>query len=326
MYRLNLSLVLLLFIPNIVFAFNWLQNSEQQAATAFEQKKYSEAAELFTDSYRRGVALYREGQFAEAAAAFASVDRPEVKMSALYNLGNAYFQQKEYEKAIQTYEQVLAEQPDHQDARYNLALAQQQIQPPESQPEQAPNQETKDSQSKQDKNAQQEQNGESQQNQDAQSDSSNPSQAQPDKNTPAPQPDESNESKPPETTQQTSPQNSEVPQTQSKQSAHQQNLEKQPSPQEGAQSQTEQQKPENEKPTDQTESTTTLAGEDQASKDALAQDKEGGQVTSKRFLDESDMEADAFLNQIAENPQQLLRNQFYLDAQQAKIEQPDKPW
>lgn len=311
MYRLNLSFILLLFMPNMVFAFNWLQNSEQQAATAFEQERYSEAAELFTDSYRKGVALYREGLFAEAADAFAHVDRPKVKMSALYNLGNAYFQQKEYEKAIEAYEKVLAEQPEHQDARHNLALAQQQIQPPESQPEQSPEQKADDSQPEQSENTQKGQNRESQQNQDAQSSSSHDSQTQNDKNKPTQQQQESNESTAPDTQQSPPQNNNEVAQqTPSEQLSDQQNLKEQPSSQENA-NHTEQKMPENAKPTHQMEPTL---------------DKEGSQVSFQKTLDEKDMEANAFLNQIVENPKQLLRNQFYLDAQRAKTEQPDKPW
>ncbi len=115
------KIILLLSISSIVSATSWFQNSEQQGKTAFEQEKYSEAIKLFADPYKRGVALYKDGQYASATEAFSSIDHPA--LNAQYNLGNSYFQQQEYEKAIQAYEQVLKIQPDHDDVRANLELA-----------------------------------------------------------------------------------------------------------------------------------------------------------------------------------------------------------
>jgi len=122
------KVLLLLSISSIVYANSWFQNSDQQGKVAFDQKDYAEAVKLFDDPYKRGVALYQDGQYVAAAEAFASVNRPEISLDAQYNLGNSYFQQQEYEKAIQAYEQVLATQPDYDDAKDNLKLAKQQLQ------------------------------------------------------------------------------------------------------------------------------------------------------------------------------------------------------
>ena len=105
----------------------WFRNNEQDAARIFDEGDYLVAAEAFDDEYRRGVALYRAGKYSEASDAFEQVDRSEVKVDALYNLGNSRFMETRYADAIQAYESVLAQRPDHRDASNNLALAQQML-------------------------------------------------------------------------------------------------------------------------------------------------------------------------------------------------------
>jgi hypothetical protein len=48
--------------------------------------------------------------------------------------------------------------------------------------------------------------------------------------------------------------------------------------------------------------------------------------TNRQIVNETDLMADALLNQISENPQQLLQRQFYLDARRIDAKQPDKSW
>ncbi len=119
------AIVLIGLLSNTVLAVDWLRNNEQIAQAHFNAGHYTEAAALFNDAYRQGVALYRAGQYAAAASAFNRVERPAVQLDAQYNLGNAHFMQGDYGGAIQAYEQVLRTDPDHADARYNLALVRQ---------------------------------------------------------------------------------------------------------------------------------------------------------------------------------------------------------
>lgn len=65
----------------------------------FEQKRYAEAAELFTDPAWKGVAMYRSDQYWRAAEAFVRADDPV----SLYNLGNCYARLGYYELALQAY-------------------------------------------------------------------------------------------------------------------------------------------------------------------------------------------------------------------------------
>jgi len=74
------------------------------------------AAKLFSDPSWRGLALYRAGQWNEAARIFATTIKEN------YNLGNALAQNGHYNEAIAAYERALADQPDDEDAAYNKAL------------------------------------------------------------------------------------------------------------------------------------------------------------------------------------------------------------
>lgn len=128
MYQVQIcSFILLCLVYYGSWATDWFKNTDQQAQTAFEQKDYAKSAQLFTDPYQRGVALYRNGQYTEAIEAFTAVTSPETRLDAQYNLGNAYFQQGDYQKALAAYEQVLAERPTDEDAKHNLVLAKQSL-------------------------------------------------------------------------------------------------------------------------------------------------------------------------------------------------------
>ena len=275
-----------LALPNLAWAWTWFQNTEQQAEKHFEQEQYSDAAQLFNDAYKRGVALYKAEQYVAATEAFTKVTRPEVTLDAQYNLGNAYFQQKEYEKAINAYEQVLSEQPEHEDARHNLELAQQQLQQATDQNQS----QTDDSKSNEANNSESEQQNstpsESEQQDSAQSEQNN---------------SDPNESNSPNTEQQSS----EAQEPQSKQ-------------------------PESSEQTSSTLDNSEESDEAQAaaqnSDQQEAMDSEAQSTSEAQLQSENDMMADALLNRISANPQQLLQGQFYLDARNSKAKPPDKPW
>ncbi|MES9906492.1 MAG: tetratricopeptide repeat protein, partial [Sedimenticola sp.] len=98
-------------------------NSEQRGEQLFQQGDFAEAAALFSDPYRRGVALYRLGDYPQAAKAFELTERGEVLQDALYNLGNSRFMQKDYEGAVNAFDKVLEQEPNHADAGHNRGLA-----------------------------------------------------------------------------------------------------------------------------------------------------------------------------------------------------------
>jgi Ca-activated chloride channel family protein len=98
-------------------------NSEQQAQQQYADGNFSMAAENFKDPYRKGVALYRAGKYAEAEQQFLQADRKPIKTSALFNAGNAQMQQRKWRAAIKSYETVLALEPYNYPAQHNLEIA-----------------------------------------------------------------------------------------------------------------------------------------------------------------------------------------------------------
>ncbi|MEA3278773.1 MAG: tetratricopeptide repeat protein [Pseudomonadota bacterium] len=96
-----------------------LLTPDQQGQRLFDRGQFAEAAERFADPMRRGVALYRAGDFQAAAASFAQIDSAE----AAFNRGNALILLGHYEGAIQAFRRAHQLRPDWPAAATNLAIA-----------------------------------------------------------------------------------------------------------------------------------------------------------------------------------------------------------
>ena len=128
--------------------------------------------------YNLGRAFVQSGDTARAQSAFrkaiGSTEDRALKSSAWHNLGNLSLQQSELSPAIQAYKQALRENPENEEARYNLAYAmrlaqQQQDQNQDQQQDQDQQDQNQDQQQDQDQDQdQQDQNQDDQQNQDQQ--------------------------------------------------------------------------------------------------------------------------------------------------------------
>lgn len=111
---------------NPVQALTWRElfvNTNMRGQEAYVNGNFNDAAQIFTDPYKKGVALYRDGQFAQAELEFNQVQNKQLQTSAIYNAGNAQMQQRKWEAAIDSYEAVLAEEPDNFPAQHNLEIA-----------------------------------------------------------------------------------------------------------------------------------------------------------------------------------------------------------
>jgi len=81
-------------------------------------------ADLTGDLWKRGNDAYLRGDYPAAVAAYQQLDRQQIVSAELqFNLGNAYYRQGQLGRAIWSWERALALDPDHEDARYNLAQA-----------------------------------------------------------------------------------------------------------------------------------------------------------------------------------------------------------
>ncbi len=92
------------------------ENSVGQILLA--ENKPEEAMHVFSDSRWQAVALYRAGRFNRSIGAFS--EGRDIR--SLYNIGNAYAQLGRYDEAVAVFEDVISEQPEHEDARFNLEL------------------------------------------------------------------------------------------------------------------------------------------------------------------------------------------------------------
>ena len=94
------------------------QTPDQQGAKALARGDATAAADLFESPRWRAAAHYESGDFAAAEAAFEGLPG----LSDRYNHGNALARAGRLEEAMAVYEGVLAEDPDHRDARFNRDL------------------------------------------------------------------------------------------------------------------------------------------------------------------------------------------------------------
>lgn len=99
---------------------NIFLNQNQKAKKLFDQGKFKQSSQLFSNSYNSGVAKFRDNNFAGAEAEFQKTADHDI--NARYNLGNSLFKQHKYSQAKETYQKVLAENPHHQNAKYNLKI------------------------------------------------------------------------------------------------------------------------------------------------------------------------------------------------------------
>ena len=117
---LILPLLILPYSPGAE-ALSWdelWQNRNQQGSVLFEQGAHDAAAELFDHPRWKASSLYRAGKYEEALQFWES----EEAADSQYNRGNALAKMGRYEDAIEAYQQVLDQYPQHQDASYNKQL------------------------------------------------------------------------------------------------------------------------------------------------------------------------------------------------------------
>ena len=95
---------------------SWFLNDNQEALKNFKEQNYGAAAEKFTDTQWKASAAYKSGDYDAAFKNFAKGN----DVTALYNQGNALAKGGKIDEAIKKYEEVLQQQPDFEDAKFNL--------------------------------------------------------------------------------------------------------------------------------------------------------------------------------------------------------------
>jgi Ca-activated chloride channel family protein len=144
----------------------WLR-SDQIAKQELDNGDVEKAAEMFEDPAWKGAAHYRAGNFDDALKFLQETEGAENK----YNLGNTLARKGMYEQAISLYDEVLAENPDNEDAKYNKKLLEEELekqQEEQQQPQESTSDENQEQQDQQQENQNQDDSQQEQQQSDQQ--------------------------------------------------------------------------------------------------------------------------------------------------------------
>lgn len=118
--------LLLLPLPRTGYAWDWeglWATPEQQAERAFHQGKFGEAAEKFRDPRWKAAARYKAGEYQEAWETL----RGDQSSDGFYNRGNALTRMGRLKEASDAYGEALRLDPGNEDARYNKALVEKEL-------------------------------------------------------------------------------------------------------------------------------------------------------------------------------------------------------
>ena len=140
---------------------SWKDTASQEAEQAvnlYEENKLDEALVKITSAqvgmpdspelqYNMGNVLYKQGKFEDARAGYmvASQNAPaKLAQSATFNVGNASFKAGDLEAAVEAYVKALLQDPNDDEARFNLEVALRTKQDQQRQSDQSEDQEQQD--------------------------------------------------------------------------------------------------------------------------------------------------------------------------------------
>ena len=190
LFLVSLSFVLIFATP--AFSQKKVRQELRKGNKEYKQEKYNEAeinyrkaleinARSTDAAYNLGNTLYKQSKFPEAmeqyeAALSREKDR-ELAAANFHNIGNISMNTKEYQKSVEAYKKSLRLNPNDDETRYNLALAQKLLENQQQQQNQDKNKDKQDQKQDQQKQDQQKQD-QKQDKKDQQKQQQNPEQMQ----------------------------------------------------------------------------------------------------------------------------------------------------
>jgi Ca-activated chloride channel family protein len=306
------AFLFILLVPNFSLQAgikeNYFMNSEERGKLAFDNQEYTAAIDAFEDSYRRGVAYYKLGNYPEAEKMFRESSRKEVAIEAEYNLGNALALQNKLKEAIAAYETVLTNQPNHTKAKENLEILKKLMQQ-QKQEEQSKNSEEKD----------QNTNNQDQKQEKKQSQGDKENQDQNEKS-------ESNEDSPENNKEQSDKNQSDHQQEQNSESQKQQENKDQDSKHNESSNQNDLENKQDEAQKDDSNQFAQNEAEAKQSERSEQEEKEMKAILEGKVKSQEDQDADFWLNRINNDPKNFMKKKFYIESKRSGTKEGVNPW
>ena len=168
-FLVSLSFILVFASP--AFSQKQVRQELKKGNKEYNQEKYTEGeinyrkaletnARSTDAAYNLGNALYKQSKFPEAGqqyeAALSRETDKELSAAGFHNIGNIFMSNQDYQKSIEAYKKSLRLNPNDDETRYNLALAQKLLEDQQQDNQDQDNQDqNKDEQQQQDQQQQQ---------------------------------------------------------------------------------------------------------------------------------------------------------------------------
>jgi len=274
----------------------WLR-ADQQGKQSFASGQHELAAEQFNDPQWKASSFYKAGKYQQAIEQYSQSDTLDAK----YNTANSLAKLKRFDEALQSYDEVLEKDPQHQDSIKNKKIIQDLL---------------KEQEQKKQQQKQQDDNNSSDQNQENKDNKQNKDQNQQNNS----EQKESNDSQDASEQEQDSQSKKESQQKQAEKEALDKHKEKMQQEEEKNKDKSEQKTQQELKP-------------DQKQQDKPDEKQEPNESLYSKLSDEEQQSMDQYLNQIKDDPAYLLRNKFRLNSARAKQQDPNlnqsqvkQPW
>ena len=111
---------------------NLWQTPDQRASKQFSEGDFESAAATFKRKDWSALANYNNGDYQKTIDQLSDIEDP----TSLYNKANALAFNQQLQESVDAYQQVLTQQPDHQDAKHNKSIVEQLLKDQEEQEQQ----------------------------------------------------------------------------------------------------------------------------------------------------------------------------------------------